>query len=205
LFLGIDTHALSQPAVESALEVLAANAVDVMLAGSEQYTPMPVISHAILKYNRGRTVGLSGGIVITPSHNPPDCGGFKYNPPHGGPAEEKITSRIERQANQFLVEQLKGVKRVPIDKGLASSATHRHDFLAAYVEDLQHVIDMDAIRASGITLGVDPLGGAGVHYWEPIAKHYGLNLKVVNKTVDPTFRFMTLDWDGKIRMDPSSK
>jgi phosphoglucomutase len=205
LFLGIDTHALSQPAVESVLEVLAANAVDVMLAGSEQYTPTPVISHAILKYNRGRTVGLSDGIVITPSHNPPDCCGFKYNPPHGGPAEEKITSWIERQANQFLVEQLKGVKRVPIDKALASSATHRHDFLTAYVEDLQHVIDMDAIRASGITLGVDPLGGAGVHYWEPIAKRYGLNLKVVNETVDPTFRFMTLDWDGKIRMDPSSE
>jgi phosphoglucomutase len=205
LFLGIDTHALSQPAVESALEVLAANAVDVMLAGSEQYTPTPVISHAILTYNRGRAAGMSDGIVITPSHNPPDCGGFKYNPPHGGPAEEKITSWIERQANQFLVEQLKGVKRVPIDKALASSTTHRHDFLTAYVEDLQHVIDMDAIRTSGITLGVDPLGGAGVHYWEPIAKRYGLNLKVVNETVDPTFRFMTLDWDGKIRMDPSSE
>ena len=205
LFLGIDTHALSQPAVESALEVLAANAVDVMLAGSEQYTPTPVISHAILTYNRGRLAGLSDGIVITPSHNPPDCGGFKYNPPHGGPAEEKITSWIERQANQFLADQLKGVKRVSIDKALASSMAHRHDFLTAYVEDLQNVVDMDAIRASGITLGVDPLGGAGVHYWEPIAKRYGLNLKVVNQTVDPTFRFMTLDWDGKIRMDPSSE
>ena len=205
LFLGIDTHALSQPAVESALEVLAANAIDVMLAGSEQYTPTPVISHAILTYNRRRTTGLSDGIVITPSHNPPDCGGFKYNPPHGGPAEEKITSWIEAQANQFLADQLKGVKRVSIDKALASSTTHRHDFLTAYVEDLQNVVDMDPIRASGITLGVDPLGGAGVHYWEPIAKRYGLNLRVVNETVDPTFRFMTLDWDGKIRMDPSSE
>jgi phosphoglucomutase len=209
LFLGIDTHALSQPAVESAfesaLEVLAANAVDVMLAGSEQYTPTPVISHAILTYNRGRTGGLSDGIVITPSHNPPDCGGFKYNPPRGGPAEEKITSWIERQANQFLADQLKGGKRVSIDKALASSTTHRHDFLTAYLEELPNVVDMDAIRASGITLGVDPLGGAGVHYWEPIAERYELNLKVVNETLDPTFRFMTLDWDGKIRMNPSSE
>ncbi len=205
LFLGIDTHALSQPAVESALEVLAANAIDVMLAGHEQYTPTPVISHAILTYNLGRTTGVADGIVITPSHNPPDTGGFKYNPPHGGPAEEKITSWIEKQANQFLTDDLKGVKRISIDKARASTTTHRHDFLTAYVEDLHNVVDMDAIRASGITLGVDPLGGAGVHYWGPIAKRYGLNLKVVNETVDPTFRFMTLDWDGKIRMDPSSE
>jgi phosphoglucomutase len=205
LFLGIDTHALSQPAVESALEVLAANGVDVMLAGREQYTPTPVISHAILTYNKGRTAGMSDGIVITPSHNPPDCGGFKYNPPHGGPAEEKITSWIESHANRFLAEQVKGVKRVLIDKALAAPTTHRHDFLTAYVEDLQNVVDMDAIHNSKITLGVDPLGGAGVRYWEPIAQRYGLNLKVVNETVDPTFRFMTLDWDGKIRMDPSSE
>jgi len=205
LFLGIDTHALSQPAVESALEVLAANAIDVMLAGHEQYTPTPVISHAILTYNLGRTTGLADGIVITPSHNPPDTGGFKYNPPHGGPAEETITSWIEKRANQFLTDDLKGVNRISIDKAQASPTTHRHDFLTAYVDDLHNIVDMDAIRASGITLGVDPLGGAGVHYWEPIAKRYGLNLKVMNETVDPTFRFMTLDWDGKIRMDPSSE
>jgi phosphoglucomutase len=205
LFLGIDTHALSQPAVQSALEVLAANGIDVMLAGQEQYTPTPVISHAILTYNRGRATGLADGIVITPSHNPPDTGGFKYNPPHGGPAEEKITTWIEKQANQFLAADLKGVERISIDKAQAAPTTHRHDFLTAYVEDLRNVVDMDAIRASGISLGVDPLGGAGVHYWEPIAKQYGLNLNVVNETVDPTFRFMTLDWDGKIRMDPSSE
>jgi phosphoglucomutase len=204
LFLGIDTHALSQPAVDSAMEVLAANGVSVMLAGREQYTPTPVISHAILTYNRSRKIHLADGIVITPSHNPPDTGGFKYNPPHGGPAEEKITSWIEKQANEFLVESLGGVLRISLAKALAASTTHRHDFLTAYVEDLHNVVDMDAIRSSGIILGVDPLGGAGVHYWEPIAKRYGLNLKVVNETVDPTFRFMTLDWDGKIRMDPSS-
>jgi phosphoglucomutase len=205
LFLGIDTHALSQPAVESALEVLAANGVEVMLAGQEQYTPTPVISHAILTYNHGRTTGLGDGIVITPSHNPPDCGGFKYNPPHGGPAEESITSSIEKQANQFLMDQLKGVRRISIGAALASPTTHHHDYLTAYIEDLGSVVDMDAIRKSGIALGVDPLGGAGVHYWKPIAKRYGLNLKVVNESVDPTFRFMTLDWDGKIRMDPSSE
>jgi phosphoglucomutase len=205
LFLGIDTHALSQPAVDSALEVLAANGIDVMLAGREEYTPTPVISHAILTYNHGRTAGFADGIVITPSHNPPDTGGFKYNPPHGGPAEEKITEWIEGRANEFLALQLKGVKRISIDKALAAPTTHRHDFLTAYVDDLHNVVDMDAIRASGINVGVNPLGGAGVHYWEPIAKRYGLNLKMVNEIVDPTFRFMTLDWDGKIRMDPSSE
>jgi phosphoglucomutase len=205
LFLGIDTHALSQPAVDSAMEVLAANGIDVMLAAREQYTPTPVSSHAILTYNRDRTSGFADGIVITPSHNPPDTGGFKYNPPHGGPAEEKITSWIEKLANQFIVDGLSGVLRVSLAKALAASTTHRHDFLTAYVEDLHNVVDMDSIRSSGITVGVDPLGGAGVHYWEPIAKRYGLNLKVVNETVDPTFRFMTLDWDGKIRMDPSSE
>jgi phosphoglucomutase len=205
LFLGIDTHALSQPAVDSALEVLAANGIDVMLAGREEYTPTPVISHAILTYNHGRTAPFADGIVITPSHNPPDTGGFKYNPPHGGPAEEKITEWIEKQANQFLVDGLRGVQRISLDKALVAPTTHRHDFLTAYVEDLHNVVDMDAIRASGINVGVNPLGGAGVHYWEPIAKRYGLNLKVVNEIVDPTFRFMTLDWDGKIRMDPSSE
>jgi phosphoglucomutase len=205
LFLGIDTHALSRPAVDSAIEVLAANGVDVMLAGRDEYTPTPVISRAILTYNRGRAAGFADGIVITPSHNPPDTGGFKYNPPHGGPAEETITVWIEKQANQCLANQMKGVNRVSIDKALAAPTTHRHDFLSAYVEDLQNVVDMESIRASGISIGVNPLGGAGVHYWEPIAKRYGLNLKVVNETVDPTFRFMTLDWDGKIRMDPSSE
>ena len=205
LFLGIDTHALSQPAVDSALEVLAANGVDVMLAGREEYTPTPVISHAILTYNRGRTAALADGIVITPSHNPPDTGGFKNNPPHGGPAEQKITAWIEATANDLLANQLRGVKRISLDKALKATTTHRHDFLTAYVEDLHNVVDMDAIRDSHIHIGVNPLGGAGVHYWEPIAKRYGLNLEVVNQTVDPTFRFMTLDWDGKIRMDPSSE
>jgi phosphoglucomutase len=205
LFLGIDTHALSQPAVNSALEVLAANGIDVMLAGREEYTPTPVISHAILNHNRGRAAGLADGIVITPSHNPPDTGGFKYNPPHGGPAEEKITMWIEARANDYLAHRLKGVQRISIDKALAAHTTHRCDFLKAYVDDLHNVVDVDAIRASGIKVGVNPLGGAGVHYWEPIAQRYGLNLKVVNEAIDPTFRFMTLDWDGKIRMDPSSE
>jgi phosphoglucomutase len=205
LFLGIDTHALSRPAVDSALEVLAANGIDVMVAGRKEYTPTPVISHAILTYNRGRTAGFADGIVITPSHNPPDTGGFKYNPPHGGPAEETITTWIEARANESLAHQLKGVQRFSIDKALAASTTHRHDYLTAYVEDLHNVVDMDAIRASGLHVGVNPLGGAGVHYWGPIAKRYGLNLEVVNEIVDPTFRFMTLDWDGKIRMDPSSE
>ena len=182
LFLGIDTHALSQPAVESALEVLAANGIDVMLAGREEFTPTPVISHAILTYNRERTDGFADGIVITPSHNPPDTGGFKYNPPHGGPAEEGITTWIEARANEFLVNQLKGVNRVSIDRALAAPTTHRHDFLTPYVDDLHNVVDMDGIRASSISIGVNPLGGAGVHYWEPIAKRYGLNLIVVNET-----------------------
>jgi len=204
LFLGIDTHALSRPAWASALEVLAANGVDVMLATKDDFTPTPVISHAIITYNHGRKTGLADGIVITPSHNPPDSGGFKYDPPHGGPAEGSITSWIESKANEFLENNLNGVARVLLAKALASATTHTHDYLTAYVEDLQNVIDMQAIRDSGINFGVDPLGGAGVHYWQPIADRYGLNLKVVNDVVDPTFRFMTLDWDGKIRMDPSS-
>ena len=204
LFLGIDTHALSRPASASALEVLAANGVDVMLAEKDDFTPTPAISHAILTYNHGRKTGLADGIVITPSHNPPESGGFKYDPPHGGPAEEEVTSWIEAKANEFLTTNLAGVKRVTFENARTCSTTHKHDYLTAYVEDLQNVVDMDAIRNSGITLGVDPLGGAGVHYWEPIARRYGLNLKVVNDVVDPTFRFMTLDWDGRIRMDPSS-
>jgi phosphoglucomutase len=205
LFLGIDTHALSRPALESALEVLAANGIDVMLAERDEYTPTPVISHAILTYNHGRKTGLSDGIVITPSHNPPEWGGFKYNPPHGGLAEEKVTSWIETKANHLLRVKLRGIKRVTHAKALSSATTHKHDYLTLYVEDLQNVIDLDTISYSGMTFGVDPLGGAGVHYWAPIAERYKLNLKVVNEVVDPTFRFMTLDWDGKIRMDPSSE
>jgi phosphoglucomutase len=204
LFLGNDTHALSRPALESALEVLAANGVDVMLAEKDDYTPTPVISHAILTHNQGLSTGLSDGIVITPSHNPPECGGFKYNPPHGGPAEEQITSWIEAAANGFLANALDGVKRTPFQKARSVATTHKHDYMTAYVYDLENVVDMEAIRNSGIALGVDPLGGAGVHYWAMIAAHYHLNLKVVNDVVDPTFRFMTLDWDGRIRMDPSS-
>ncbi len=204
LFLGMDTHALSVPALASALEVLAANGVEVMLAKGDEYTPTPVISHAILGYNQGRKTALADGIVITPSHNPPHDGGFKYNPSNGGPAGTEVTSWIEAQANAFLESSLKGVERVPYERALHASTTHRYDYLNAYVGDLANVVDMDAIRDSTIKLGVDPLGGAGVHYWEPIAERYGLNLTVVNKAVDPTFRFMTVDWDGQIRMDPSS-
>ena len=204
LFLGMDTHALSVPARASALEVLAANGVDVMIAEGDEYTPTPVISHAILTYNRGRRTGLADGIVITPSHNPPHDGGFKYNPPNGGPADPDVTGWIEAKANQFLENGLRGVKRIPFEKALRASTTHRHDYVNAYVSDLGSVIDMDTIRGTKISLGVDPLGGAGVHYWGPIAERYGLNLTVVNEAVDPTFRFMTVDWDGQIRMDPSS-
>jgi phosphoglucomutase len=204
LFLGMDTHALSIPAFRSALEVLAANGVDVMIAEKDEYTPTPVVSHAILTYNRGRKTGLADGVVITPSHNPPHDGGFKYNPPNGGPAERAVTDWIEAKANTFLESGLRGVKRIPVEKALSASTTHRHDYLDAYVSDLGNVIDMDTIRGAKISLGVDPLGGAGVHYWKPIAERYRLNLSVVNEAVDPTFRFMTVDWDGQIRMDPSS-
>jgi len=204
LFLGIDTHALSSPALASALEVLAANQVEVMLAENDEFTPTPVISHAILTYNRNRKDHFADGIVITPSHNPPDEGGFKYNPPNGGPADQNITKEIETIANGFLANKLSGIKRVSYDQALRASTTHRHQYLQSYVSDLVNVIDMDVIRHSKIKLGVDPLGGAGVHYWKVIADHYGLNLTVVNDIVDPTFSFMTLDWDGKIRMDPSS-
>jgi phosphoglucomutase len=204
LFLGMDTHALSVPAHASALEVLAANGVEVMIAEADEYTPTPAISHAILTYNRGRTTGLADGIVITPSHNPPHDGGFKYNPPNGGPAEFAVTGWIEAKANEFLETGLRGLNRVPFEKALRASTTHRHNYLATYIQDLGNVIDMDAIRGAKISLGVDPLGGAGVHYWGPIAERYGLNLTIVNEAVDPTFRFMTVDWDGQIRMDPSS-
>jgi phosphoglucomutase len=204
LFLGMDTHALSVPALATALEVLAANGVDVMIAQKDEYTPTPVVSHAILKYNRGRKTGLADGIVITPSHNPPHDGGFKYNPPNGGPAESGVTSWIEAKANAFLVNGLRGLKRVPFERALRAPTTHRHDYLNAYIADLVNVIDMDVISTDKISIGVDPLGGAGVHYWGPIAERYGLHLAVVNEAVDPTFRFMTADWDGQIRMDPSS-
>ncbi|MDQ0591194.1 phosphoglucomutase (alpha-D-glucose-1,6-bisphosphate-dependent) [Variovorax paradoxus] len=205
LFLGIDTHALSTPAFNSAVEVLAANGVELMLSKDDEYTPTPAVSHAILVYNRGRTAGLADGIVITPSHNPPESGGFKYNPPNGGPAGTDITSAVEAAANKMLANGLEGVKRIPLAQALRASTTHRHDYLNTYVEDLAQVLDMDAIRGVEIDLGVDPLGGAGVHYWPAIAERYKLErLEVLSQEVDPTFRFMSLDWDGRIRMDPSS-
>jgi phosphoglucomutase len=207
LFLGIDTHALSGPACASALEVLAANGVDVMLATNDEYTPTPAISHAIVSHNRslGYGAGRADGIVVTPSHNPPREGGFKYNPPHGGPAEEAVTVGIEAAANRFLERRLDGVRRLPHAQALRATTTHRHDYLGGYVADLGNVIDMDAIRGSKIRMGVDPLGGAGVHYWSAIAERWKLDLSVVSEVVDPTFAFMTLDWDGQIRMDPSSR
>ena len=210
LFLGIDTHALSIPAYTSAIEVLAANGVAIMLAEGDEYTPTPVISHAILTYNRnlqqkrGNNAGLSDGIVITPSHNPPSEGGFKYNPPTGGPADPTITRWIEEKANDYMRNGLVGVKRVSLEKGLKASTTHRYSYMEKYVDDLIHVIDMKSICDAKLKIGVDPLGGAGVHYWERIAEKYHLDLTVVSDTVDPTFRFMTCDGDGKIRMDPSS-
>ena len=204
LFMGIDTHALSQPACASALEVLAANGIDVMLATNDEYTPTPVISHAILTHNQGLSSGLADGIVITPSHNPPDNGGFKYNPPNGGPAGTDITAGIEAAANRHLEAALREVRRVPYAQALRASTTHRHDFLDAYVADLGSVIDFDVIRGAKVRIGVDPLGGAGVHYWARIADQHRLDLTVVSDVVDPTFGFMTVDWDGKIRMDPSS-
>jgi len=204
LFLGLDTHALSVPAGATALEVLAANGVHVMLAEGDEYTPTPVISHAILTYNRGRTIGLADGIVITPSHNPPPDGGFKYNTPNGGPADTVVTDWIQEQANRLLAARLTGVKRIPHAQALHAATTHRHDYLAAYVGDLGKVIDLDVIRQAKLHLGVDPLGGAGVHYWARIAEQHGLDLTVVDETVNATFRFMTVDWDGQIRMDPSS-
>jgi len=204
LFLGMDTHALSTPAFASALEVLAANGVEVMIAEGDEYTPTPAVSHAILTYNRGRDKSLADGILITPSHNPPDDGGFKYNPPNGGPADLDVTGWIEATANEFLKNDIQGIKRIIFEKALRAATTHRHDYLNAYVSDLDKVIDTDAIRGAQIRMGVDPLGGAGVHYWTAIAERYGLNLTVVNEEIDPTFRFMSVDWDGRIRMDPSS-
>lgn len=204
LFIGIDTHALSQPALESALEVLAANGVETRVSKGGEYTPTPAISHAILTYNRGRATGLADGIVVTPSHNPPDGGGFKYNPPNGGPADTDITGWVQKRANALIEGGLREVRRVSLADALRASTTREHDFLDAYVADLANVIDFDAVRASGVHLGVDPLGGSGVHYWAPIADRYGIDLTVVSDVVDHTFRFMSVDWDGKIRMDPSS-
>jgi phosphoglucomutase len=186
------------------MEVLVANEVEVMISIKDEYTPTPAISHAILKYNQGRKTGMADGIVITPSHNPPDDGGFKYNPPHGGPAGTEVTKWIEQKANELLKDNLINIKRIPLSKALRSSHVHRHDYLNTYINDLGSIIDMDVIRNSGIKMGVDPLGGAGVHYWEPIADRYNLDLTLVNKIVDPTFSFMSVDWDGQIRMDPSS-
>jgi phosphoglucomutase len=204
LYIGIDTHALSEPAFASALEVLAANGVDVMVDANNGYTPTPVISHAILTYNRGRKTGLADGIVITPSHNPPRFGGFKYDPPHGGPADTHVTEWIERQANAFIADGLRGVARVPFERARSASTVHPHQYLDSYVRDLPSVVDLQAIRESKVRIGVDPLGGASVAYWDAIGDRYGLNLEVVNHVIDPTFRFMTVDWDGQIRMDPSS-
>lgn len=205
LFLGIDTHALSQPASDTALEVLAANGVTALIAKDGEFTPTPAISHAILTYNRNRNSGLADGIVVTPSHNPPDNGGFKYNPVNGGPADTKITGWIEQRANAYLEKKLEGVKRVTLENARGADTTREHDYLSAYVADLGNAIDFDVIRELRLHFGVDPLGGAGVHYWAPIAERYGINLSVVSETVDPQFAFMTVDWDGQIRMDPSSK
>ena len=204
LFLGIDTHALSESACASALEVLAANGVDVMIDDREGYTPTPVVSHAILAYNRDRTTGLADGIVVTPSHNPPDDGGFKYNPTNGGPADTQITGWIENRANELLSDGLKGVLRIPFARAIHAGTTHKHDYMDAYISDLGATIDFDAIRNAHLKLGVDPLGGAGVFYWGMIADRYNVAIEVVSDVVDPTFRFMTVDWDGKIRMDCSS-
>jgi len=204
LFLGIDTHALSAPACASGLEVLAANGVQVMLATNDEFTPTPAISHAILGYNHGRNSGLADGIVITPSHNPPRDGGYKYNPPNGGPADRAITDWIEAAANRYLEAGLRGIRRIAYRDALHAATTHRHDYLNAYVADLAAVVDMDAIRTAGVRLGVDPLGGAGVHYWPVIAERYQLDLTVISEIVDSRFAFMSLDWDGQIRMDPSS-
>jgi len=205
LFIGCDTHALSQPAFEDALEVLAAHGVQTMVSAGGEFTPTPAISHAILVYNKGRTTGLADGIVVTPSHNPPDNGGFKYNPPNGGPADTDITKWVEQRANALLEAGLKGAQRIPFAQARKAASTHEHDYLNRYVADLANVIDFDLIRSAGVHMGVDPLGGAGVHYWAPIAERYKLDLTVVSTTVDPQFGFMTVDWDGKIRMDPSSK
>ena len=204
LFVGIDTHALAEPALASAIEVFAANGVEVMVDQRGGYTPTPVISHAILSYNKGRTSGLADGVVITPSHNPPEDGGYKYNPPHGGPADTDVTAKVEKQANRYLEDGMKGVARMSYDRARKSSSVHLHDYITPYVADLENVVDMALIKSAGVRIGIDPLGGAAVHFWQPIIERYGITATVVNDAVDPTFRFMTADWDGKIRMDCSS-
>jgi len=204
LFIGMDTHALSEPAFASAIEVLAANGVETMIDEHGGYTPTPVISHAILTYNRDRKTGLADGIVISPSHNPPDEGGFKYNPSNGGPADVDITTGIEKAANDFLVRNLDGVKRIAYERARKAACVHAHDYIGPYIADLANVVDMEAIRSSGVRIGIDPLGGAAVQYWEPLIERYKIAATVVNDAIDPTFRFMTVDWDGKIRMDCSS-
>jgi phosphoglucomutase len=204
LYIGKDTHGLSEPAFVTALEVLAANGVETMIDAADGYTPTPAVSHAILTYNRGRSTGLADGIVITPSHNPPEDGGFKYNPPHGGPADTDVTRWIEKRANELLSSDLKDVLKIPFEKARRAPTTHSHDYIGSYVSDLDSVVDMEVIRNAKLKIGVDPLGGAGVAYWQPIVERYGVQVEVVNDTVDPTFSFMSLDWDGKIRMDCSS-
>jgi phosphoglucomutase len=204
LFIGIDTHALAEPALASAVEVFAANGVEIMIDQHGGYTPTPVVSHAILGYNKGRTTGLADGVVITPSHNPPEDGGYKYNPPHGGPADTDVTSVVEKNANRYMEAGLKGVARMPYARARKAQSTHLHDYIAPYVADLGNVVDMALVKSSGVKIGIDPLGGAAVHFWQPIIERYGISADVVNTAIDPTFRFMTADWDGKIRMDCSS-
>jgi phosphoglucomutase len=205
LFVGIDTHALAEPALVSAMEVFAANGVDIMIDERGGYTPTPVISHAILAYNTSRTAGLADGVVITPSHNPPEDGGYKYNPPHGGPADTDVTAKIEKSANLHLENRLTGVARLPYERARRSQSIHLHDYVSPYVSDLGNIVDLALIKSSGVKIGIDPLGGAAVHFWQPIVDRYGIEATIVNELVDPTFRFMTADWDGKIRMDCSSR
>ena len=204
LYVGMDTHALSEAAFGTAIEVFAGNGTDIMIQSGPGYTPTPVISHAILTYNQNRTSGLADGVVITPSHNPPEDGGFKYNPPTGGPADTETTNIIQDCANEILMHGMKEVKRVPLARALRAGTTHEHDYVEPYVKDLKNIIDMKAIASAELKIGVDPMGGAGVYYWDPIAEEYGLDIQIVNKYVDPTFSFMTVDKDGKIRMDCSS-
>jgi phosphoglucomutase len=204
LFIGIDTHALAEPALVSAVEVFAANGVDIMIDERGGYTPTPVISHAILSYNKGRTSGLADGVVITPSHNPPEDGGYKYNPPHGGPADTDVTAKVEKAANAYMEADMNGVARMPYTRARKAPTTHLHDYVSPYVADLGNAVDMALIKSSGVKIGIDPLGGAAVHYWAPLIERYGIDATIVNDAVDPTFRFMTADWDGKIRMDCSS-
>jgi phosphoglucomutase len=204
LFIGIDTHALAEPALVSAVEVFAANGVDIMIDERGGYTPTPVISHAILSYNKERTSGLADGVVITPSHNPPEDGGYKYNPPHGGPADTDVTAKVEKAANAYMEADMNGVARMPYARARKVPTTHLHDYVSPYVADLGNTVDMALIKSSGVKIGIDPLGGAAVHYWAPLIERYGIDATIVNDAVDPTFRFMTADWDGKIRMDCSS-